>query len=175
MGAGGERLGGSDAWRGEAVPCMQGFRQFTTNPSGSSVIPQSRPRHLVGLASKPTWSRCKVAANNQSLHAGFGWFTPQNQHRAGTTWWPSQESLVWRLHRVRGVCGGSPQNRQVPWLLHKAKTEGSTGGDGIQARREASKPATHGMIEVLASRGREGQMDARSSDGELHVLTKMPL
>jgi hypothetical protein len=31
------------------------------------------------------------------------------------------------------------------------------------------------MIEVLASGGREGLMDARPSDGELHVLTKMPL
>jgi hypothetical protein len=40
-----------------------------------------------------TWSRCRVVANNRSLHAGFGWFTPQNQHRVGTTWLPSQEEL----------------------------------------------------------------------------------
>jgi hypothetical protein len=31
------------------------------------------------------------------------------------------------------------------------------------------------MIEVLALGGREGLMDAQPSDGELHVLTKMPL
>jgi hypothetical protein len=31
------------------------------------------------------------------------------------------------------------------------------------------------MIEVLALGGLEGPMDARPSDGELHVLTKMPL
>jgi hypothetical protein len=31
------------------------------------------------------------------------------------------------------------------------------------------------MIEVLALGGREGSMDARPSDGELYVLTKMPL
>jgi hypothetical protein len=31
------------------------------------------------------------------------------------------------------------------------------------------------MIKVLASGGREGLMDARPSDGELHVLTEMPL
>jgi hypothetical protein len=30
-------------------------------------------------------SQCRVAAHNRSLHAEFGWFTPQNQHRAGTT------------------------------------------------------------------------------------------
>jgi hypothetical protein len=30
----------------------------------------------------------------------------------------------WRkLHRVRGVSGGSPKNHWVPWLIHKAKTE----------------------------------------------------
>jgi hypothetical protein len=28
-----------------------------------------------------------------------------------------------RLHRVRGVSGGSPENHGVPWLIHKAKTE----------------------------------------------------
>jgi hypothetical protein len=31
------------------------------------------------------------------------------------------------------------------------------------------------MIKVLASGGREGLMDVRPSDGELHVLTKIPL
>jgi hypothetical protein len=29
----------------------------------------------------------------------------------------------WRLHRVREVSGGSPENHWVPWLIHKAKTE----------------------------------------------------
>jgi hypothetical protein len=29
----------------------------------------------------------------------------------------------WRLHRVRRVSGGSPENHWVPWLIHKAKTE----------------------------------------------------
>jgi hypothetical protein len=28
-----------------------------------------------------------------------------------------------RLHRVRGVFGGSPENHWVPWFIHKAKTE----------------------------------------------------
>jgi hypothetical protein len=40
-----------------------------------------------------------------------------------------------------GVCSGSPQNHRVTWLNHKTKTEGSAGGDGIRARREASMPA----------------------------------
>jgi hypothetical protein len=29
----------------------------------------------------------------------------------------------WRLHRVREVSRGSPENHWVPWLIHKAKTE----------------------------------------------------
>jgi hypothetical protein len=28
-----------------------------------------------------------------------------------------------RLHRVRGVSSGSPENHWVPWLIHKAKNE----------------------------------------------------
>jgi hypothetical protein len=28
-----------------------------------------------------------------------------------------------RLHRVREVSSGSPENHWVPWLIHKAKTE----------------------------------------------------
>jgi hypothetical protein len=28
-----------------------------------------------------------------------------------------------RIHRVRGVSSGSPENHWVPWLIHKAKTE----------------------------------------------------
>jgi hypothetical protein len=55
---------------------------------------------------------------------------------------------------ARGVCGDSPQNRQVTWLSHKTKTGGSAGGDGIRARREASMPAEHGGIAGLASGGR---------------------
>jgi hypothetical protein len=43
-----------------------------------------------------------------------------------------------RPESARGVYGGSPENRQVTWLSHKTKTGGSTGGDGIRARREAS-------------------------------------
>jgi hypothetical protein len=49
-------------------------------------------------------------------------------------------------------------------LSHKTKIGGSAGGDGIRVRREASKLATRGMIEVLALGGREGPMDVRPSD-----------
>jgi hypothetical protein len=45
-----------------------------------------------------------------------------------------------RTESARGLCGGSPQNRRVTWLSHKTKTGGSTVRDGIQARREVSRP-----------------------------------
>jgi hypothetical protein len=60
-------------------------------------------------------------------------------------------------------------------LSHETKTRGSAGGDEIRARQEASKQAIRDMIEVLASGGREGSMDTWPSDGELHLLTKIPL
>jgi hypothetical protein len=43
-----------------------------------------------------------------------------------------------RPESARGVCGSSSQNHRVTWLSHKTKIRGSTGGDGIWARREAS-------------------------------------
>jgi hypothetical protein len=64
---------------------------------------------------------------------------------------------------------------EVTWLSHKTKTGSSASKDGIWARREPSKWATRDMIEVFALGGCEGPMDARPSDGEFHVLTKMPL
>jgi hypothetical protein len=88
------------------------------------------------------------------------------------TWWPAGSSacrMVARKARrsrrsepvqgsssqpesARGVCDGSPQNRRVTWLRHKTKTGGSAGGDGIWARREASKRRTRVRMERLASR-----------------------
>jgi hypothetical protein len=46
---------------------------------------------------------------------------------------------------------------RVTWLSHKTKTGGSAGGDGIRARREASKRRTRVGIARLASRLREGR------------------
>jgi hypothetical protein len=59
-----------------------------------------------------------------------------------------------RPESARGVYGGSPENSQVTWLSHKTKTEGSAGGDGIRAHREASMPANAWRDRRLASGGR---------------------
>jgi hypothetical protein len=44
--------------------------------------------------------------------------------KSWTVSWLSLKTKDWRrLHQVRGVSCGSPENHLVPWLMHKAKTE----------------------------------------------------
>jgi hypothetical protein len=69
----------------------------------------------------------------------------------------------WRLHQVRGVCGGSPENHPVIRLSHKAEAEDRTWlssqnrpdrfGESVWRRRvlEASKRRTRVRIAKLAS------------------------
>jgi hypothetical protein len=104
-GAKGERLGGLDAWRGQAEACMWGFQRFTRKLLGSSVAPQSRARRFVGLATKP--------------------------HRARTTWWPSYE-WDWRggCTESAGFAAVHHKIVRVTWLSYKTKYGGSTGVDG---------------------------------------------
>jgi hypothetical protein len=103
---------------------------------------------------------------------------PQNQGGAaeGSGGQPESARGVWLVYSTKPTPSRDDvAAKSYVGLSHKTNTGGSAGGDGIRARREASKRATCGMIEVLALGGREGPMDARSYDGELHVLTKMPL
>jgi hypothetical protein len=74
-----------------------------------------------------------------------------------------------RLHQVRGVCGGSPENHQVTRLTHKAEAEDRAWlssqnrpdrfGEPVWGCRapEASKRGTRVGIARLASRLREVQ------------------
>jgi hypothetical protein len=48
---------------------------------------------------------------------------PQNQGRAGIRGSRVMSGDWRRLHQVRGVCGGSPENHQVTRLSHKAEAE----------------------------------------------------
>jgi hypothetical protein len=133
-----------------------------------------RPKHACGVFGS-SQDNCRVPRLlHKAEHDGLlVW--PQNQHRAETMWRPCHE-WDWRGVCTKSVGFVTVHHKivGVTWLSHKTKTGGSTCGDGIRARREASKRATRDMIEVLALRGCEGPMDARPSDGELHVLTKLP-
>jgi hypothetical protein len=64
---------------------------------------------------------------------------PQNQHRVGTTWRPSHE-WDWRGGSTESAGFAAVHHKTVgvTWLRHKTKTGGSTGVDGIRARRETS-------------------------------------
>jgi hypothetical protein len=116
-------------WGLRGVERQVGLTRGTQWPVGSSAgrmvarkARRSQVRFL-GWASKPRWSRCRVAAHNRSLHAGFGWFTPQNQHRAGTTWRPSHE-WDWRggCTESAGFAAVHHKTVGVTWLSHKTKT-----------------------------------------------------
>jgi hypothetical protein len=55
-----------------------------------------------------------------------------------------------RLHRVRGVSGGSPENHWVPWLIHKAKTE--DGGAATSDRSDRCATTQSGDFEAEDTR-----------------------
>jgi hypothetical protein len=76
---------------------------------------------------------------------------------------------------ARGVCGGSPENRQVTWLSHKTKTGDSAGGDGIRARREASMPADAWRDRRACVWRTRSAATAWSCDEEECYMTNFPL
>jgi hypothetical protein len=111
----------------------------------------------------PEWDQVRAAWwQEKQYEVVYGFLVePQNQGRAGTMWQPSHE-WDWRggCTEYVGFAVVHHKTVGVTWLSHKTKTRGSVGGAGIRPRREASKLATRGMIEVLALGGREGPMDA---------------
>jgi hypothetical protein len=76
---------------------------------------------------------------------------PQNQGRAGMTWWPSHKwdwHGPWRLHRVREVCGGSPQNRRG-YLVDPQNQDRRLGG----RRRDPGAPINFKAGDTQHDRG----------------------
>jgi hypothetical protein len=69
-----------------------------------------------------------------------------------------------RLHRIRGVSGGSPENHWVPWLIHKAKTEEpktemqqlQTGLTGEEHRSDRCVTTQSGTFEAEDASGSQG-------------------
>jgi hypothetical protein len=89
-----------------------------------------------------------------------------------------------RLHRVRGVSSGSPENNWVPWLIHKAKTEvlktevqqHRTGLTSVRRRSpETSKWRTSVGIARLASRLSKFAVTGHPSDGVMTKTSKSSL
>jgi hypothetical protein len=90
----------------------------------------------------------------------------------------------WRLHRVRRVSGGSPENHWVPWLILKAKTEEpktevqqlQTGLTGVRQRSsETSKRRIRVGITRLASRLSKFTVAGHPSDGAKTKISEFAL
>jgi hypothetical protein len=80
-----------------------------------------------------------------------------------------------RSESARGVCGGSPENRQVTWLSHKTKTRALAGGDGIRARREASMLADAWRDRRACVGRTQSEATAWPCDEEECYMTYFPL
>jgi hypothetical protein len=92
-----------------------------------------------------------------------------------------------RLHRVRGVSSGSPENHWVPWLIHKTKTEepktevqqhrtGLTGLTAVRRRSpETSKQRTSVGFARLASRLSKFSVAGHPSYGAMTKISEFAL
>jgi hypothetical protein len=96
-----------------------------------------------------------------------------------------------RLHRVRGVSSGSPENHWVPWLIHKAKTEepktvlqqcqtGLTGGSHRSDRRATTESGIFEAEDTRLDRmacieAKRGAVAGHPSDGENLKTSKSSL
>jgi hypothetical protein len=91
----------------------------------------------------------------------FSWLSVKTKVQPGLRGSQFMSGDWQRLHRVRGVSGGLPENHWVPWLIHKAKTEEpktvlqqcQTGLTGVRrCSPESLKQRTRVGIARLASR-----------------------
>jgi hypothetical protein len=89
-----------------------------------------------------------------------------------------------RLHQVRGVSSGSPENHWVPWLIHKAKTKEPktevqrhrTGLTSVRRRSpETSKRRTRVGIARLASRLSKFAVAGHPFDGAMTKISEFTL
>jgi hypothetical protein len=137
---------GLQVWRRQV-----GFVRGTRWPAGSSAGRM--------VATTARWSRWTVS-----------WLSHKTKVKPGLHGSQVKSGDWWRLHQVRGVCGGSPENHWVTRLSHKAETEDRAWLSGqnqpdrfgepvwpVWGSRapEASRRRTRVRIASLASRLRE--------------------
>jgi hypothetical protein len=121
-----------------------------------------------------TWSRCWVAASNRSLQAGFVGLLHKTNTERGRCGGQVKRSLLWRLHQVCVVCGGSP-TKQSSSLVEPQSQDRRLGG----RRRDPGAPesfeggGTCDGIAGYASKGSKTAADGCPPDGNIHFLTKL--
>jgi hypothetical protein len=76
-----------------------------------------------------------------------------------------------RLHRVRGVCSGSPENHWVTWLSHKTEAEDSTRRCGHPGRFNRPggvvRPPGAGQIAQAGLTAKGGGLTALATGAEM--------
>jgi hypothetical protein len=89
-------------------------------PPGVEKISRLRSRDLVASGAK---CRPHGGKNNKMKSWTVSWLSLKTKVKPRLRGSRVMSGDWRRLHRVRGVNSGSPENHWVPWLIHKAKTE----------------------------------------------------
>jgi hypothetical protein len=149
--------------------------RWRTNAKGRCQRGLQVWRRQVGLVRGTRWSAGSSAGRMVARIASWGrwmvsWLSHKTKVEPGLRGSQVMSGAWRRLHQVRGVCGGSPENHGVTLLSHKAEAEDQAWLSGqnrpdwfgepvwpVWVRRapEASKLRTRVGIARLASRLRE--------------------
>jgi hypothetical protein len=95
-------------------------RSSPVRPPGVEKTSRLRSRDLVASGVK---CRPDGGMNNKMKSWTVSWLSLKTKVELGLRGSRVMSGDWQRLHRVRGVSCGSPENHWVPWLIHKAKTE----------------------------------------------------
>jgi hypothetical protein len=95
-------------------------RSLPVRPPGVENTSRLRSRDLVASGVK---GRPHGGKNDKMKSWAISWLSLETKVKPGLRGSRVMSGDWRRLHRVRGVSGGSPENHLVPWLIHKAKTE----------------------------------------------------
>jgi hypothetical protein len=163
-------------------------RSLLVRPPGVEKTSRPRSRDLVASGVK-----CGLhgGKNSETKTWTVSWLSLKTKVEPGLCGSRVMSGDWRRLHRVRGVSGGSQENHWVPWLIHKAKTIDRrctcssigpvwpvrrTGLTGVRRRSpETSKRRTHVRIARLASRLSKFVVARHPSDGAKTKFPKVPL
>jgi hypothetical protein len=156
-------------------------RSSPVRPLGVEKASRLRSRDLVASGVK-----CELhgGMNNKKKSWTVSWLSLKTKVEPGLRGIRVMSGDWRRLHRVRRVSGGSPENHWVPCLIHKAKTEEpktemlqlQTGLTSVrQHSPETSKRRTRVGIARLASRLRKFAVAEHPSDGAMTKISEFAL
>jgi hypothetical protein len=95
-------------------------RSSPVRPPGVEKTSRLRSRDLVASGVK---CGSHGSMNSKMKSWTVSWLSPKSKVEPGLRGSRVMSGDWRRLHRVREVSSGSPENHRVRWLIHKAKTE----------------------------------------------------